>query len=150
VQREDDAMSAGRKKRGLTQGLHEANITPLADVTTTLIVVFLITMPAIMWNGIQVNQAQAGSETAEVQPTEIHDDELVTVAVNPEGIQLNGRTVTPAELEAELPERLARTADRTVVIVPHDDVELGQVVEVLDIAKASGASSLALLNEIGG
>jgi biopolymer transport protein ExbD len=141
---------AGLKKNRSTQGLNEANITPLADVTTTLIVVFLITMPAIMWNGIQVNQAEAGSETAEVQPTDIHDDELITVAIEPDEVLLNGEPVTVAELAAQLPGRLAAVAERTVVIVPHDDVSLGRVVEVLDIAKASGAESLALLNRIGG
>jgi biopolymer transport protein ExbD len=137
------------KMGSLTEGNNEANITPLADVTTTLIVVFLITMPAIMWNGIQVNQAEAGTENAVVQPTEIMDDELVTVAVDPDGIKLNGAAVTVAQLAAELPARLAARSDRTVVIIPHDDVLLGQVVEVLDIAKASGAEGLALLNEIG-
>ena len=137
------------KMGSLTEGNNEANITPLADVTTTLIVVFLITMPAIMWNGIQVNQAEAGTENAVVQPTEIMDDELVTVAVDPDGIKLNGAAVTIAQLAAELPARLAARSDRTVVIIPHDDVQLGQVVEVLDIAKASGAEGLALLNEIG-
>ena len=45
----------------MTKGLHEANITPLADVTTTLIVVFLITMPAILWNGINVKAAQSAA-----------------------------------------------------------------------------------------
>ena len=137
------------KRGSLTEGNNEANITPLADVTTTLIVVFLITMPAIMWNGIQVNQAEAGTENAVVQPTDIMDDELVTVAVDPDGIKLNGAAVTVAQLAAELPARLAARSDRTVVIIPHDDVLLGQVVEVLDIAKASGAEGLALLNEIG-
>ena len=137
------------KRGSLTEGNNEANITPLADVTTTLIVVFLITMPAIMWNGIQVNQAEAGTENAVVQPTDIMDDELVTVAVDPDGIKLNGAAVTVAQLAAELPARLAARSDRTVVIIPHDDVQLGQVVEVLDIAKASGAEGLALLNEIG-
>jgi biopolymer transport protein ExbD len=39
-------------------------------------------------------------------------------------------------------------ADKTVVVVPSDMVTLGLVVEVLDIAKASGAEQLALLNEI--
>jgi biopolymer transport protein ExbD len=143
-------MLVSNTKGKLNKGQNEANITPLADVTTTLIVVFLITMPAIMWNGIQVNQAEAGTENSEIQPTEIHDDDLITVAVDPDGIRLNGRLVTAEELEAELPERLAALVDRTVVIIPHDDVTLGQVVEVLDIAKASGAESLALLNEIGG
>ena len=137
------------KKGQLVNGNTEANITPLADVTTTLIVVFLITMPAIMWNGIQVNQAEAGTENAIIQPKDVQDDDLLTVSVIPDGIDLNGVQVTVAELEQELTWRLAMREDKTVVIIPHDEVSLGRVVEVLDVAKMSGAESLALLNEIG-
>ena len=140
---------AVRKKGSILEGQNEANITPLADVTTTLIVVFMITMPAMMWNGIQVNQAEAGSETAVVTPTEIKEEGLLTVAVTPAGITLNGAMVDVFELENTLTSELANRDDKVVVIVPHDEVLLGQVVEVLDIAKASGAESLAMLNEIG-
>lgn len=139
-----------RKQRNRSQGgLNEANITPLADVTTTLIVVFLITMPALMWNGIQVNSAEAGNEKAVIRPTEAADDGLLTVAVTPAGITLNGVAMDARQLESELTAQLAVREDKTVVIVPDDDVILGAVVEVLDIAKASGAGSLAMLNEIG-
>ena len=140
---------AVRRRKSTLEGNNEANITPLADVTTTLIVVFLITMPAMLWNGIQVNSAEAGSEQAVITPTESTDDGLLTVAVTPEGITLNGTAMEPDELETELTARLAERSDKTVVIVPHDDVILGLVVEVLDIAKASGAESLAMLNQIG-
>jgi biopolymer transport protein TolR len=140
---------AVRRRGSMLEGQNEANITPLADVTTTLIVVFLITMPALLWNGIQVNSAEAGSEQAVVTPTESTEDGLLTVVVAPEGISLNGTTMEPDELETELTGRLAERSDKTVVIVPHDDVILGKVVEVLDIAKASGAENLAMLNQIG-
>ena len=140
---------AVRRRRSTLEGNNEANITPLADVTTTLIVVFLITMPALLWNGIQVNSAEAGSEQAVITPTEATEDGLLTVAVTPEGITLNGTAMEPDELETELTVRLAERSDKTVVIVPHDDVILGSVVEVLDIAKASGAENLAMLNQIG-
>ena len=140
---------AVRRRKSTLEGNNEANITPLADVTTTLIVVFLITMPAMLWNGIQVNSAEAGSEQAVITPTESTDDGLLTVAVTPEGITLNGTAMEPDELETELTARLAERSDKTVVIVPHDDVILGLVVEVLDIAKASGAENLAMLNQIG-
>ncbi len=138
-----------KNKGSILEGQNEANITPLADVTTTLIVVFLITMPAMMWNGIQVNQAEAGSETAVVIPTELKEEGLLTVAVTPAGITLNGTQVDAIQLEDQLTRELAKRDDKTVVIVPHDDVLLGQVVEILDIAKGSGAESLAMLNEIG-
>ncbi len=140
---------AVRRRKSTFEGQNEANITPLADVTTTLIVVFLITMPALLWNGIQVNPAEAGSEQAVITPTESTDDGLLTVAITPEGITLNGTAMEPDELETELTARLAERSEKTVVIVPHDDVILGLVVEVLDIAKASGAESLAMLNQIG-
>ena len=140
---------AVRRRGSFLEGQNEANITPLADVTTTLIVVFLITMPALLWNGIQVNSAEAGSEKAVVTPTESTEDGLLTVVVAPEGITLNGTSMEPDELETELTLRLAERSDKTVVIVPHDEVILGTVVEVLDIAKASGAENLAMLNQIG-
>lgn len=140
---------AVRKKNSILEGHNEANITPLADVTTTLIVVFLITMPALAGHGIKVNQAEAGSESAVVTPSEMKNESLLTLAVNPEGITLNGTMVAVDQLEQELSSQLATRDDKTLVIVPHDDVLLGQVVQVLDIAKASGAESLAMLNEIG-
>jgi len=138
-----------RNKRSGLQGQNEANITPLADVTTTLIVVFLITMPALMWNGFQVNHAEAGSENAVVTPTDVTPEDLLTVEVNPAGITLNGNPMDAATLEVELTRELAQRKEKTVVIVPDDAVILGAVVEVLDIAKASGAESLAMLNQIG-
>ncbi|RKZ11715.1 hypothetical protein DRQ50_13140 [bacterium] len=141
---------AAKRRRSTLEGNNEANITPLADVTTTLIVVFLITMPALLWNGIQINSAEAGSEQSIIAPTESTDDGLLTVAVTPDGITLNGDAVDTAELEIRLTDMLATRDEKIVVIVPHDEVILGTVVEVLDIAKASGAESLAMLNEIGG
>ena len=137
------------RKSSFAEGLNEANITPLADVTTTLIVIFLITLPAIMWNGIQVNAAETGSETREVSPADEVVAGLVTLAVRPEGITMDGDPVGLEELSERLTPRLAGSEDRTVVVVPHDAVALGDVVAVLDVAKASGAERLALLNEIG-
>lgn len=141
-------MALKNKRSGL-QGQNEANITPLADVTTTLIVVFLITMPALMWNGFQVNSAEAGSENAVVTPTEAADEDLLTIEVLPAGLTLNGTPLGVDSLGQRLTEELAQRQDKTVVIAPDDAVMLGEVVEVLDIAKASGAESLAMLNRIG-
>lgn len=140
---------AKQRKNGHMQGQNEANITPLADVTTTLIVVFLITMPTLMWNGIRVDPAGAGSESAVVTPTDVVQEELLTIRIEPETVTLNGAMVPFENLESELSERLAGRSDRTVVIAPGDDVLLGRVVDVLDVAKASGAEDLAMLNEIG-
>jgi biopolymer transport protein TolR len=135
------------RNTGLTKGLNEPNITPLADVTTTLIVAFLITMPAIMWNGINVRAAQSSADEQVVAPTSERDDGLLTVAVNPEGITVNEQPVAVADLRETLALNLRLRDDRTVLVVPSDLVTLREVVDVLDIAKSAGAESLALLNE---
>ena len=133
-------------KRGGMREENSANITPLADVTTTLIVVFLITMPAIMGNGIQVNATRAEASSTVVTTREQSDDEMLMVTVAPEGIKVNGDDVVLAELEELLRTRLETRIDKTVVIVPSDFVKLGDVVDVMDAAKGGGATSLALLN----
>ena len=122
------------------------NITPLADVTTTLIIVFLMTMPAILGNGIQVNATCAEASETVVTTRETQDEEMLMVSVTPEGIKLNGETVVLADLEQRLTDALSARTDKTVVIVPSDFVKLGDVVDVMDAAKGGGASSLALLN----
>jgi len=122
------------------------NITPLADVTTTLIIVFLMTMPAILGNGIQVNATRAEASETVVTTRETQDEEMLMVSVTPEGIKLNGDTVALADLEQRLTDALSARTDKTVVIVPSDFVKLGDVVDVMDAAKGGGASSLALLN----
>lgn len=137
-----------RKKKNATfQGQTDANITPLADVTTTLIVVFLITMPAMMWNGIQVNATSAQADTEIVTTIAPEDqEEMLTVVVSVGEVTLNGVVVELTDLEEELRGQLAARADKTVVVVPSDAVPLGDVVSVLDAAKAGGAQSLAMLN----
>jgi len=130
-----------------TSGISEANITPLADVTTTLIVVFLVTLPTLLWSGIEVQSKPAPESSRQV--VQHRSDKrvgLLTVAVKPEGVTLNEKPVAMEDLEAELTSRLREREDRTVVIVPDDRVRLGRVVTVLDIAKVSGATDLALLN----
>jgi len=137
-----------RKKKNATfQGQTDANITPLADVTTTLIVVFLITMPTMMWNGIQVNatSAQADSEIVTTIAPE-DQEEMLTVVVSVGEVTLNGVVIELNALEEELRGQLAARTDKTVVVVPSDTVPLGDVVSVLDAAKAGGAQSLAMLN----
>ncbi len=137
----------GSRHRLSTSGISEANITPLADVTTTLIVVFLVTLPTLLWSGIEVQSKPAPTGTQQVvQPTTKEKVGLLTVAVKPDGLTLNEEPIEMTALEAELTRRLASRRDRTVVIVPDDRVRLGEVVSVLDIAQASGASDLALLN----
>lgn len=135
-------MARARAKQ--LSGIAEANIVPLADVVTTLIVVFLMTMPALMWSGIQVNATRAAKTETVVRKENSAEDKL-TVLVTAASIQVDGRHVDLDELGRLARERLAASADRTVIVVPEADVRLGNVVTVMDVLKQNGAKGLALL-----
>lgn len=142
----------GRSRHSIgTEGISEANITPLADVTTTLIVVFLVTLPALLWSGIEVQSkpVQQGNQAVVSRPAAERTG-LLTIAVRPDLILVNDEPIAFDVLESELTFRLAARENRTVIVVPDDHVKLGDVVAVLDIAKASGATDLALLNLLEG
>jgi biopolymer transport protein ExbD len=137
---------AGAKRSAMRQD-NEPNITPLADVTTTLIVVFLITMPAIMGNGIQVNATRAEASESVVATAAPEDqDEMVMVSVTTDGLKMGDEVIPLAELAGRISAKLENRAEKTVIIVPSDFVKLGNVVDAMDAAKAGGAQSLALLN----
>lgn len=123
------------------------NLIPLSDAALTLIVVFLITMPALLWTGIKVNATRAiQSQKAEVVKPDL---EPVSISITKERIYLNGKEVDIKNLKRNLLEKLAKRKERTVIIIPDANVLLDQVVEVFDIAKQAGADKLALLRKRG-
>ncbi|MCP4548328.1 MAG: biopolymer transporter ExbD [bacterium] len=140
-------MSRKKRGQGLDDPANEANITPLADVVTTLIVVFLMTMPAMLWSGIQVNatKATAGSEVVHKDKS---TDEKMTVVVMADGLEVDGESVRVEDLAHLTRRRLAGMSDHTVIVVPQDEVLLGKVVTVMDVLKQNGAKGLALLNRV--
>lgn len=120
------------------------NITPLADVTTTLIVIFLITMPYVMWSGIKVNSTRAVKDRQVVKPEK--NLEPIVLVLTAKEVYLNKERVKKKrDLGLLLRGLLKERTDKQVIVVPDGDVLLGRVVEVLDIAKQSGAAKLALL-----
>lgn len=138
------------KKRAREKHAIEAevqpNVTPLADVTMTLIIVFLIAMPALMWSGMRVNPAQATAPDHETVPESEVKGELLVIEITTAGIAVDGRSSTLDALEPAVRAFAERHPDNTVVIVPEDAVKLDTVVSVLDVAKGAGAEKIALLD----
>jgi len=123
------------------------NLTPMCDAALTLIIVFLITMPAILWTGIKISATRAvRNERLEAAKPDL---DPLSIGITKKGIYLNGKEVDIEELRRKLVERLAQRKERTVVVIPDADVLLDRVVEVLDISKQAGTDRLALLRKRG-
>jgi biopolymer transport protein TolR len=126
-----------------TNGLiGEINITSLADVSITLLVIFIITAP-MMTPGIDVNLPRTDASLP-------HDEEGVTVSVNNEReIFIEGNKIETNEFEARIAQ-IIRTKPPGIIIYLRADkeVDYGFVVEVVGRMRKAGVKELGLVAEI--
>lgn len=138
-----------RQPKGVGEAQTAPNVTPLADVTMTLIIVFLIAIPALIWEGMPVNPAKAASQSSAPRETTISgkpEGRVLVIALGESGITLDGRPVTLEEVGPAVAEAVAKPGVTTVVVEPADAVSLDTVVRTLDVAKGAGATKVALLD----
>jgi biopolymer transport protein ExbD len=127
--------------RNKTRIMADINITPLTDVMMVLLVIFMVTTPLMMNEALKIKLPTAAS--AEVQA-----EQTTTISVTPgDIIYLNKAQVSLEDLKGLLVSRMASSPDKTVVIKADKDIKHGLVVNVLDIAKESGALKLAIATE---
>lgn len=131
------SMSAGTK-----DAITDINVTPLVDVSLVLVIIFMVTAPMIMQAGIIV--ASSKVDAAEGQ---VSQNESVAVRLTAQGIFLNEAPVTLETLAPLITAKLKVNKKKVVTITSDDDVKHGIVVEVLDIAKQSGAEGLSIMKK---
>jgi biopolymer transport protein ExbD len=131
------SMSAGGK-----DGITDINVTPLVDVSLVLVIIFMVTAPMVMQAGIIV-----GSSKVDAAEGEVSQNESVSLRLTAKTIFLNDQAVTLEALPAIMTAKLKVNKKKVVTITSDDDVKHGTVVEVLDIAKQSGAQGLSIMKK---
>jgi biopolymer transport protein TolR len=132
-------MSMGSTDKG---AITDINVTPLVDVSLVLVIIFMVTAPMVMQAGIIV--ASSKVDAAEGQVTQ---NESVAVRLTAKGIYLKEKPVTLQSLAPLMTAKLKVNKKKVVTISSDDDVKHGVVVEVLDIAKQSGAVGLSIMKK---
>lgn len=131
-----------RRKRLRFENEPEALImNSLVDIALSLVIGFIVTIPLFFESGIFVNApgvAKAGA-------AEVSDIKVNIHLLDDGAILLNEEIVTYEGLTELLPELLARSVARKVIISTDPNVKYEQVITVLDLAKQKGAGQLALL-----
>ena len=145
------AMSAGGG--GKRRAMSEINVTPLVDVMLVLLVIFMITAPA-MKEGFQVELPQATS----TQSVMVQDVRLITVTAD--GAVLHHLAASPEEKY----ERLAQLVDdlksykaecerggtaATVVINGDRKTPYERIIQVWNAVRTAGIPSVAFQVEPG-
>ncbi|MGH7381364.1 MAG: ExbD/TolR family protein [Candidatus Methylomirabilales bacterium] len=115
----------------------EINITPLTDVFLVLLIIFMVTSTALIQSGLNVNLPR--SRAAGTQP------QGVTITVAADGqMAVNDQRTDLAGLGERLRAAFASGKDPVVTIRGDERVILGSLVEIMDIARRSGAEKIGV------
>ena len=126
------ARSGRTRDRGDLPLNAEINVTSLVDVAFTLLVIFIITAPALQ-GGIEVSVPRA-----EVQPLTAQDDPIFVTVDRTGQIYLEESPLTAQEFEASFPQLAATRGFERVYIRADSLADWGPVLKVMGAVAGSG------------
>lgn len=122
------------------------NVTPLVDVVLVLLIIFMVVTPLMMkqfWAHVPKKD-----ENKEATPPPEDPTPPVIVGVKKDGsIVINKEPVADGELAEKLRRILAARSDHMMFFTAEPDVPYGRAMEVLDLARGGGASTIAVITE---
>src|SRR5712692_1023681 len=113
------------------------NITPLTDIFLVLLIIFMVTTSVTIESAAHVDLPQATNTAPENKGV------IVTYTTQHE-LFVNSKDVPERELRSSLAEALCKVDQKIVVFQGDRKVLLGDMVRVLNIAKAAGAAQIAI------
>ena len=119
----------------------DINVTPLVDVCLVLVIIFMAVAPMAMTLGIKVLQSKAKAAEGKASVEENVQVKLTEAGV----LTVNGARVEPGALSKALVEALFKSKDKMVIVTADEANRVGQVVDILDAAKQSGAAKVAIV-----
>jgi biopolymer transport protein ExbD len=128
------AISTPKSQGGM---FWEINITPLTDIFLVLLIIFMVTASVAVESATHVELPSAMNTTPENKGV------IVTYTANHE-LFVNSKDVPEREFEPALREALGRVDAKIVIFQGDRSVLLGDMVRILDIAKAAGADQIAI------
>lgn len=116
----------------------QINMAPLIDVVLQQLIYFMLTSSFIMQPGIKINLPSAVS-TDTIEETEVF------ISVSAEGmIFLGEKQVSIQQLQESL-KKIAENKKNAIVVIKGDSrTSHGKIVQVMDIARTSGISKIAI------
>ena len=117
----------------------EIMITPLADVSFTILITLMVLTPVIILSSrLHVNLPEA---TTVEPPTEKN----ITITITSEHeISINNELVTREQLANALRTTIRRNPDNLLLIRTDKELETGMVMNIIALAKKLGAKSISI------
>jgi biopolymer transport protein ExbD len=120
-------------------GINEINITPFVDVVLVLLVIFMVTAPAMIKESLKVNLPKTLTSDITTKASSIG------IAITKEGqVVLAGRLLSEEALREEFA-RISKDAPETNFLLSADtEARHGDVVRVIDLLKKNNLNRFAL------
>lgn len=135
-------MRKSSTEKGGLNDIADVNVTPMCDLSLTLLVILMVISPMIMQSMIKIFSSRAVASKVE----QIKKEKPLFVDIRVRNIYLNNRKMrSEMDLAARLLAELSRKKNRTVMVTVHPTVLHGKVVHILDLVKQSGAEKVSLL-----
>jgi biopolymer transport protein ExbD len=121
--------------------MSEINMTPLVDVMLVLLIIFLVTIPAIN-HAVKIDLPKASSQPADMKPAH------VDVAVQTDGTILwDDQKVDDAALEARIAQASRLTPQPEIHLRADRKVPYERVADVMSAAQGGGLSKIGFVTE---
>ena len=132
-------MDVGGAKKGIRG---EINVTPLIDVVLVLLIIFMVLTPSMLKHLDPTIPKKADENVVPSAETTI-----IVEYTAKQVLTICGEPVQPEQLAERLAARLRVDRQKVVFFKAEDKAPYGEVVRLLDIARGSGAETLAIVTE---
>ena len=121
----------------------EVNMTPLIDVSLVLVVMLILATPLAFESRIDVKGAAKTGRQAKVEKK---SERIEIIVESEEKVRVNQAVVNRAALQSALIPLLQASVDHGVFVGCEPGVSHGAFVDVLDQARQSGATEIAVFD----
>ncbi len=116
----------------------EVNLTPLIDVMTSLLAIFMITAP-LLTSGIPLNLPKGDGKQLEGQ------DKTLDISVDSKGVIYVGtQQVTMSDLVPKIRAIVSENPSISIVISGDKEASYGRVIEVMALLRSAGYTQVGL------
>ena len=126
---------------GGNETIADINMVPLIDIILVVLIIFMVTAPALIKPSVEVNlpEAASGDETT---------PSLLNIAITADGqVMLNNEDVDEEDAKRLAKDEVERNPEVQAVIVADRDLPYGQVIKILDWIKSSGVKNFAVTTD---